>query len=100
MNELHQRNFGCWTRLRLVGACLEDRSGRFRGSAHKENRNVQSRLASVVIRKKGDVAGSFANPVEASCIVRASVSSVKTYLLLKVIASTCDEPVVREASSL
>jgi len=52
------------------------------------------------VRKKGDVAGSFANPIEASCVVRASVSSVKTYLFLKVIASTCDEPVVREASSL
>jgi len=49
MNELHPRNFGCWTRLLLVGACLDDRSGRLRGLAHKENRNVQSRLASVVM---------------------------------------------------
>ena len=52
------------------------------------------------VRKKGDVAGSFANPVEASCVVRASVSPAKTYLFLKVIASTCDEPVVREAPSI
>jgi hypothetical protein len=52
------------------------------------------------VRKKGDVAGNFTNPVEASYIVRASVSSAKTYLVLKVIASTCDEPVVREAPSL
>ena len=36
-------------RLLLVGVCLEDKSGRLRGSAHKENRNVQSRLASVGI---------------------------------------------------
>ena len=86
--------------------CLEDRSTRIRGSAHKENRNVESRLASVGIfcslrtSSLGDVAGSFANSVEASCVVRASVSSAKTYLPLKVIASTCDELVVREASSL
>jgi len=58
MNELHQRNFGCWTKLRLVGACLEDGSGRLRGSVHKESRNVQSWLASVVIAKRATLQGA------------------------------------------
>jgi hypothetical protein len=59
-----------------------------------------TRTSSQNVRKKGEVAGSFANSVETSCVVRASVSSAKTYLLLKVTASTWDELVVREAPSL